>query len=34
VFGESSFDSVEQWWFDDVDALRAALRSPQFSRRF
>jgi hypothetical protein len=28
VFGESSFDSVEQWWFDDVDALRAALHSP------
>jgi hypothetical protein len=27
VFGESTFDSVEQWWFDDVAALRAALRS-------
>jgi hypothetical protein len=33
VFGESSFDSVEQWWFDDVDALRAALRSPHFTGR-
>lgn len=28
VFGESSFDSVEQWWFDDVAALAAALDSP------
>lgn len=28
VFGESSFDSVEQWWFDDLAALRAALESP------
>jgi hypothetical protein len=27
VFGEASFDSVEQYWFDDVDALRAALDS-------
>jgi hypothetical protein len=33
VFGESSFDSVEQWWFDDVDALRAALRSSYFAER-
>jgi hypothetical protein len=33
VFGEASFDSVEQWWFDDVEALRAALRSPEFDRR-
>jgi len=33
VFGESSFDSVEQWWFDDVDALRAALGSPGFAAR-
>ncbi|GAA3794783.1 EthD domain-containing protein [Streptomyces phyllanthi] len=28
VFGESAFDSVEQLWFDDVDALQQALRSP------
>jgi hypothetical protein len=33
VFGESSFDSVEQWWFDDPEFLRAALRSPQFTDR-
>jgi hypothetical protein len=33
VFGESPFDSVEQWWFDDVDALRTALSSPQFTDR-
>ena len=33
VFGESSFDSVEQLWFDDVDALRAALRSPYHAER-
>ena len=33
MFGESSFDSVEQWWFDDLDALRAALRSPHFTER-
>ena len=33
VFGESNFDSVEQWWFDDVDALRAALRSPYHAER-
>jgi len=33
VFGESSFDSVEQWWFDDVAALRAALRSPYHAER-
>lgn len=31
VFGEASFDSVEQMWFDDVDALAAALNSPQFA---
>jgi hypothetical protein len=31
VFGESSFDSVEQWWFDDVDAMRAALSSDEFT---
>ena len=33
VFGESSFDSVEQWWFDDVAAVRAALRSPYYAER-
>jgi hypothetical protein len=33
VFGESSFDSVEQWWFDDVDALGAALGSSYFAER-
>jgi hypothetical protein len=33
VFGEPSFDSVEQWWFDDVDALRAALRSPHYAEQ-
>lgn len=27
VFGESSFDSVEQLWFDDLDSLQGALRS-------
>ncbi|MFE9039515.1 EthD domain-containing protein [Streptomyces sp. NPDC007818] len=27
VFGEAAFDSVEQLWFDDVDALREALRA-------
>jgi len=30
VFGESSFDSVEQWWFDDLAALRAALESTHY----
>jgi hypothetical protein len=33
VFGESSFDSVEQLWFDDIDAVRAALRSPHYGER-
>jgi hypothetical protein len=33
VFGESTFDSVEQWWFDDLDALRAALRSAHYTGR-
>ncbi len=33
VFGESTFDSVEQWWFDDVDALRSALRSSHYTER-
>ena len=33
VFGEAAFDSVEQLWFDDVDALQEALRSPYFTER-
>jgi hypothetical protein len=33
VFGESSFDGVEQLWFDDVAAARAALRSPYHAER-
>jgi hypothetical protein len=33
VFGESSFDSVEQLWFDDIEAVRAALRSPHHGER-
>jgi hypothetical protein len=33
VFGESNFDSVEQWWFDDVDALRAALDSTYYTEK-
>ena len=28
VFGESGFDSVEQLWFDDEQALRDAMSSP------
>ncbi|WP_405018319.1 EthD domain-containing protein [Kitasatospora sp. NBC_00070] len=31
VFGEASFDSVEQLWFDDEQSLRAALSSPWFA---
>ncbi|MER5546288.1 EthD domain-containing protein [Streptomyces sp. NPDC002589] len=31
VFGEAAFDSVEQLWFDDVNALEEALRSPYFT---
>lgn len=27
TFGEAGFDAVEQWWFDDVDAMATALRS-------
>jgi len=27
VFGESSFDSVEQLWFDDLESLQGAFRS-------
>ncbi|MER6622408.1 EthD domain-containing protein [Streptomyces sp. NPDC000931] len=33
VFGEAAFDSVEQLWFDDTEALRQALRSPHFTGR-
>ena len=33
VFGEAPFDSIEQLWFDDVDALRAALAGPHFTTR-
>lgn len=33
VFGEASFDSVEQWWFDDEAALRTALRSAHYTDR-
>jgi hypothetical protein len=29
VFGEASFDSVEQLWFDDLHAARAALTSEE-----
>jgi EthD domain-containing protein len=28
VFGESRFDGVEQLWFDDLESLQGALRSP------
>jgi len=31
IFGEANFDSVEQFWFDDIDALKAALASPDFA---
>jgi hypothetical protein len=33
VFGEAAFDSVEQLWFDDVNALEQALRSPYFTEQ-
>ncbi|MCU7729559.1 EthD domain-containing protein [Actinoplanes sp. KI2] len=33
TFGEAGFDSVEQLWFDDVDALRAALASSHYGDR-
>lgn len=33
TFGESNFDSVEQWWFDDVGALRAAMESTHFTKK-
>jgi hypothetical protein len=33
VFGEASFDSVEQLWFDDVEALKEAVASPYFTEQ-
>jgi len=33
VFGESSFDSVDQLWFADLDGLRAALDSPYLAEQ-
>lgn len=33
VFGEASFDSVEQIFFDDLGAMRAALASPSFAQQ-
>ncbi|CAL9672142.1 EthD domain-containing protein [Streptomyces sp. ICN988] len=33
VFGEAAFDSVEQLWFDDVNALEEALRSAYFTEQ-
>ncbi|MEV8630489.1 EthD domain-containing protein [Streptosporangium sp. NPDC051023] len=33
TFGEASFDSVEQIWFDDVAAAGEALASPYFAER-
>jgi uncharacterized protein (TIGR02118 family) len=33
TFGESSFDSVEQLWFDDLDALQGALGSSYHAER-
>ncbi|MGW4642355.1 EthD domain-containing protein [Sphaerisporangium sp. NPDC004334] len=33
TFGEASFDSVEQIWFDDVAAAEAALASPYFTEK-
>ena len=33
VFGEASFDAVEQLWFDDLEALGSAVRSEQFGVR-
>jgi uncharacterized protein (TIGR02118 family) len=32
-FGEARFDSVEQFWFEDIDALKEALASPDFAGR-
>ena len=33
AIGESRFDSVEQIWFDNLDALKKALASPQFKEK-
>ena len=33
VFGEASFDSIDQLWFSDLDSLRAALDSPYFTEQ-
>jgi hypothetical protein len=33
TFGEAAFDSVEQWWFDDLAAVQGALRSPYFAEQ-
>ncbi|MEZ4869559.1 MAG: EthD domain-containing protein [Caldilineaceae bacterium] len=33
VFGEASFDSVEQYWFDDMAALESALASAYFTEQ-
>ncbi|RKH41373.1 EthD domain-containing protein [Corallococcus sicarius] len=33
VFGEASFDSVEQLFFNDLDTLREALASPYFAQQ-
>jgi len=30
AIGESRFDAVEQWWFNDLEALRRALASAQY----
>jgi len=30
VVGESRFDAVEQWWFDDVPSLQEAVESPEY----
>jgi uncharacterized protein (TIGR02118 family) len=31
IFGESRFDAVSQLWFDDTEALRKALASPEYN---
>jgi hypothetical protein len=33
TFGESAFDAVQQFWFDDLGALRSALRSAYHEER-
>ena len=33
VFGEASFDSVEQFWFDDTEALAEALQSSTYQEQ-